>query len=92
MERQLRDGMRPSPKVLEIIVSYMNRVASPVYLGILSLEVRWSLERTQQMLNELEDKGMVRKVTDEEKRKLGRPLEAILYVLTDRPSLSKAYG
>ena len=92
MSKLFRDGVSPSPQVLEIIVSYMNKVARPVYVGILSLEVRWSLARTQEMLDILEERGVVRPATVEEKLRWNCHSSANMYALVAKPSLSKAYG
>jgi len=75
--------MGPPPKVLEIIVDYMRRVARPSYLGFISLEIRWSLSRTKQALDKLVDQGLVRELTIDEKLQLRLPEIAALYVLGD---------
>lgn len=77
------DGRGPSQKVLELIVGYMERVARPAYMGIISLEIHWSLARTQEAMDRLEDAGLVRQLTLDEKRGRGLPDVANLYVLID---------
>lgn len=84
MGKLFRDGEGPSPRVLEIIVSYMNRVGRPVYLGFVSLEVRWSLARTQEMMDVLEERGVVRNVPREELKAKGFPAEAHVYELVKK--------
>lgn len=59
----------------------MNRVGRPVYMGFVSLEVRWSLARTQEMMNILEERGIVRLVPVEELKSKGFPHEAHVYEL-----------
>jgi hypothetical protein len=85
-----RDGERPPQKALEIIVGYMHRVAHPLYLGYISLEVRYSLARTQEMMEYLQDQGVVRPLSEDEKRIRGFRIDANLWVLSDGPQLSKA--
>lgn len=87
-----RDGQRPPQKALEIITSYMNRVTYPVYLGYLSLEAGYSLARTEEMMNLLEDEGVVHKLTTEELRRSGFREVANVYALVGKPQLSKAHG
>jgi len=87
---KLRDSRKYQPAVLEIILSIMHRMARPVYLGIISLDVGWSLARTQQMFDELEERGDVRPATLEEKRAHGMRTDAIVYTLTGPAMISKA--
>lgn len=89
MGKLFRDGEKPSQRVLEIIVGYMNRVARPVYLGFVSLEIGWSLARTKEMLDFLEEKGIVRAVPHAELRSKGFREDAVVYELT-KLELSKA--
>lgn len=77
------DGMGPTPKVLGLIVDYMKTVAGPSYLGIISLEIHWSLARTQQALDELVSSGQVRELTPEDKKRRGFPVVAALYELVN---------
>lgn len=81
---KLRASHRAPQKVLEMIVGFIERVDRPVYLGHVSLEVGWSLERTQEMMDLLEEKGVVRKLTLEEKSAQHYPSVAHLYVLIKR--------
>ncbi len=91
MAALFRNGLKPPPKVLEIIVRLFHRLAHPLYLGVISLEIGWSLARTQEMLDALEDRGVVRPMTVEEKVKSGYRDDAILYVLTEKPRPGKAW-
>lgn len=68
----------------------MHRVAIPVYLGIISLDIGWSLERTEQMFLELEDQGEVRPATVEEKRMYGMRSDANVWTLVGSAVASKA--
>ena len=90
MTPALNRGRRPSPGVLEIIVGYFHRVAQPTYMGIVAGYVGWSLERTQEMFDELEDKKIIRPVTQEEKATWGYPTVANIYVLVEKPTPKKA--
>ena len=87
---KLRDSQKYPPAVLELILSIMHRMARPVYLGIISLEVGWSLARTQQMFDELEERGEVRPATLLEKREHGMRTDATVYTLTGPAMISKA--
>lgn len=91
MTSLFKNGQKPPTAALEIIERYFNRVARPVYLGTISLEIRWSLARTQEMLEHLTDEGIVRPLTDDEKFSSGFPVEANIYVLVGEPKLSKAW-
>ena len=91
MTALFRDGLKPPPKVLEIIMRLFHRLAHPLYLGVISLEIGWSLARTQEMLDVLQDRGEVRPMTLEEKVKSGYRDDANLYVLTEKPRPSKAW-
>lgn len=77
----LQNDERPSQKVLGIIMGFMKRCNSPQYLGIISLEVAYSLARTQWMMNTLEEQGDVRSATQEEKLRMGAVDDAVVYVL-----------
>lgn len=68
----------------------MHRVARPVYLGFISLEIRWSLARTQEMMDYLEEQGIVRLVPAEELKSRGFPVVAVIYELVGGPQVSKA--
>lgn len=68
----------------------MHRVACPVYVGTISLFVGWSLERTQQMLETMQDRGIVHPLTVEEKKKQGIREDANIWRLIDDPSPAKA--
>lgn len=81
VSRRRDDGTGPSQKVLEIIVDYMKRVAKPTYLGIISLEIHWSLARTKQALDNLVDAGIIKELTHDDKKQLGLPVVGALYVL-----------
>ena len=77
------DGQKPTQKALQIIVDYFCRKAHPIYLGYVSMEVGWSLARTKEMLDILEDDGVVKQLSNAEKACMGIPSTAIMYVLCD---------
>lgn len=79
-----RDGRLPPQKALEIIVCYMKRMITPVYLGILSVEVGWSLARTQEMMERLEDARCVHRLDETRLRHLGMRPESVVYALGPR--------
>ncbi len=86
----LRDSRKPPQAVLGIIVGYLHRVACPTYLGAISLYIGWNLERTEQMLETLQDAGVVRPLTPEEKRSLGMRSDGNVWCLVEKPTPSKA--
>jgi len=61
MGRLFCNGKVPAQGDLKKIVRCLNRVTNPVRLGIISLDVNDSLARTQEMLDLLEESGIVRK-------------------------------
>ena len=89
-KRLYRDGDVPPEHVLRIIVGFMHRVARPVYLGTVALEVGHSLARTQEMMEALEDRGEARAVGADEKRRLGFREDANVYAVVGEPVLNKA--
>ncbi len=59
--------MSHPPAALEKIVSYFRRVTCPVYVGFVSVEIGYSLERTEAMMAALADAGVIRPLTTDEK-------------------------
>lgn len=53
----------------------------PVLLGTLSLEVGYSLDRTQLFVDELEASGSVRQLTPDEKKSMTFDPRALVYAL-----------
>lgn len=86
----LREGRRPPQAVLEIIESFFHRVACLVYLGAVSLEIGWNLNRTLEMLQFLQEKGVVRPLTNHEKQRHGFPEIADVWCLNVVQQLNKA--
>ena len=89
----LRDSRPPPQVVLGIIEGYLHRVARPEYVGAISLFIGWSLERTQQMLELMQDRGIVCKLTREELKAggfLDHRSDANVWRLVDEPSPAKA--
>lgn len=68
MSKWFKDGNGPPQVALERILGYFRRVGSPLYMGFISLEIRYSLAQTQAMLDHLEEMKLVRPLTDDEKR------------------------
>lgn len=84
------DDQKPPQKVYDLLLGRMHRLAVPVYSGTLSLFIGWPLNRTLDMLQELEDKGVVRQLTVDEKRVLKVDSRANMYVLTEPAHPGKA--
>jgi hypothetical protein len=76
----------PPDSVLERIIAQFHRLARPVFLGEISLEVGWSLERVQQMLQRLIDSGVIREATGAEVQSLGGLNGSFVYALTTQAS------
>lgn len=91
MASWLREGKDPPQAVLDLIVRYMNRVAHPVYVGIISLEVRWNLARTQEMMDVLVERELIRRMNEDERLERCIPDDANVYVLVGVPHPSKAH-
>jgi hypothetical protein len=90
MSEWLRDKRPPPQAVLGIIEGYLHRVACPTYLGAISLYIGWSLDRTTQMMEMLQDRGIVRPLTPEERKAHGFPSEANVWQLVETPTPAKA--
>ena len=86
----LKDGTLPPQAVLGIIEGYMHRVACPVYMGAVSMYIGWSLARTQEMLEVMQDRGLVVPLTPEEKKELGFRSDANVWRLIEPPTPAKA--
>ena len=86
----LKEGKLPPQAALEIIVGYLHRVACPVYLGTVSLFIGWSLDRTQQMLETLQERGIVVPLTTKEKKEHGFCNDANAWRLIEKPTPAKA--
>jgi len=90
MSDWLKDKRPPPQAVLRIIEGYLHRVACPTYLGAISLYIGWSLDRTAQMLEQLQDRGVVVPLTPEERKSMGFPSEANVWRLVEAPTPAKA--
>jgi hypothetical protein len=91
MATLFRDGKELPQNVAGKIVRLFHRLAHPVYMGIVSLEIGWSLARTQEILEHLSDEGVVRAMSPDEKITAKFPEDANLYVLIGAPRLNKAW-
>jgi len=85
-----KDERHPPQAVLGIIEGLLHRVACPTYLGTISLYIGWSLDRTTQMMEILQDRGIVKPLTPEERKAMGFPSEANVWQLVEKPSVTKA--
>ena len=82
MSKWFKDGNGPPQAALERISSLFKRVGTPLYMGIISLEIHYSLAQTQAIMDHLEERGIVRQLTDDEKR--GKfDVRGIIYVLCE---------
>jgi hypothetical protein len=90
MSTWLKDRLQPPQVVLGIIEGYMHRVACPVYLGAISLFVGWSLAQVEEMLNTMQDAGLVRPLTHEEKKQHAFREGDNVWCLVEKPTPAKA--
>jgi hypothetical protein len=90
MASLFRDGQKPPPKALELIIRLFHKATHPLFLGIVSLEVGWSLARTQEMFNLLASEKTIRRATAKEKAEFGLRPDANVYVLVGKAEASKA--
>lgn len=86
----LKDGKQPPQAVLGIIEGYLHRVACPTYLGTISLYIGWSLARTQEMLEMLQERGIVIPLDPEEKKQHRFRSDANVWRLVENPTPAKA--
>jgi len=91
MASWLRDGKQPPQVVLEIIERYLHRVARPMYLGAISLYVGWSLARTQEMLETMQERGLVVPLDANGLKAHGFRDEDIVWHLVAKPTPAKAH-
>lgn len=71
-------------------MGYFHRVARPTYMGIVAGYIGWSLERTQEMFDQLVEEKVIRPLTVDEKLAQKLREDANLYVLVEKPSCAKA--
>jgi hypothetical protein len=85
------DGFPVPQTALEKIIRYFHRATKPVYMGFVSAEIGFSLERTQLMLDTLVDEKIIRRLSEDDKKAMKIDVRANVYVLIERPHPSKAY-
>ena len=73
----------PTRIAFEMIIERVGRFSTPTYVGAISLELRCSIARAQELLDELEAMSIVRPLTQDEKTTFGCPIDANVYFLTD---------
>lgn len=62
MASWLREGKQPPLRVLERVEDRLRDLKRPAYLGELALYVCWSLERAEEMMTVLCEKGVAKKL------------------------------
>lgn len=85
----LREGKQPPQNVLDLITGYLHRVARPVYLGTLSLHIGYSLAQTEAFLVILEERGIVRPMTEDEKLEHRFRKDGNVFRLVGKPNPAK---
>lgn len=68
----------------------MHRVACPTYLGAVSLYIGWSLARTEEMMQVMQDRGIVMLMSGSELRDHGLRVDANIWRLVEKPTPAKA--
>ena len=91
MEFLFKDGRLLPEKVIKIIEGIFHRCTGPIFMGIVSLEIGWNLQRTQEMFDILDRQGTIRAATQAEKKEAGLRPDAHVYVLAVPRSLVKAH-
>ena len=86
----LKEGRQPPQAVLGIIEGYLHRVACPTYLGAVSLYIGWSLARTEEMMEMLQERGIVVPLDLNEKKQQGFRSDANVWRLVEKPCVAKA--
>ena len=61
-----------------------------MYLGAISLYIGWSLDRTTQMMEMLQERGVVKPLSPDERKSQGFPSESNVWQLVEKPSVAKA--
>lgn len=70
-------------RAIESIVYLLQRIAQPIYMGDISIEIGYSLNRTEEMLGYLESVGIVRKLLTSDLKKFGFREDTNVYVFVD---------
>ena len=83
MAQRFSYSHRPPSEALEKIVSCFHRSNKALYLGQVALEIGWSLERTQQMIELLVEDNVLRPATEDEKQRVNLSSHAVIYVLVE---------
>jgi len=83
MTKLFSEGRRPPRAALDRIVSFFHKRETPVFLGQVALDIGYSLDQTEAMLEALIDVGIVRRLTLDEKKKIhDMHPNAMVYALT----------
>lgn len=90
MTKWFNEKNEPPQAALEKIVGYFHRVDRPVYLGVIALEIRYSLDQTLAMFEALHDAGVIRPLSDDEKRKFQIDIRGNVWTLVEKAHPSKA--
>lgn len=86
MKKVFPDGSKPRQQVLDLIVSYMQRINHPLYLGYISLEIGYSLAQTQAMIDMLVKQEIIRHLSEKELKEKNAHPDASIYTLVELPS------
>lgn len=72
---------QPSPRLIQKIVSYMGRVPNPVYMGFIAVELGLSLGRTHEIVDRMEEDGLVHRVLSSDPGGSNLQPDAVAYSL-----------
>jgi hypothetical protein len=82
----------PMPAIVtERILRYFNMVDHPVFLGHVAVEIGYSLARTEEFVNKLVDKGVLRHASREEVKFLDGEPGSNVFVLVSGSNLQAAH-
>jgi hypothetical protein len=80
-----------TPEDKKIVLRYMHRVARPSYLGNISIELGRSLGRTEAIVLQMCDEGLLRFLNRKELTAIGAEDSAVVCALVDRHNPTLAY-
>ena len=80
-----------NPDDVKKILKYLHRIHGPIFLGNISIEIGYSLLRTERIMEHMFDAGLVRLAKEEELRSIGADYNSIAYVLVGDRNVFIAY-
>lgn len=75
---------------LEKIVRYFHRLDSPLYTGYVSIEIGYSIKQTEEMIDHLIESGVLKRLTDDEKKMNNIDVCGSVCSLVNKAKISRA--